>query len=90
MNVINIKNVTINTNDMTYEEVNALVQQLRTIRARKEQAKRIVDNFHAMIENIREEGFDFCCEDTGEVLDPKYWVLYDSVNHCTYPKKEEN
>ena len=82
---IRVKNVTIDTDDMTYEEVNELVQQLRAVRARKEDAKRILENFQAMIDNIREKGFDFCCKDTGEVLDPKYWVLYDSREFCTYP-----
>ena len=85
---VKIGNVTVDLDKMSFGEVNDLVQQLRKVRARKEKSKNIVDNFHAMIENIRAEGFDFMCRDTGEVLDPKYWVLYDSINRCIYPDEE--
>ena len=85
---VKIGNVTVDLDKMSFGEVDNLVQQLRKVRVRKEKSKRIVDNFRAMIENIRAEGFDFLCDDTGEVLDPKYWVLYDSINQCVYPEKE--
>lgn len=85
---VKIGNVTVDLNKMPFGEINDLIQQLREVRARKEKSKRIVDNFRAMIENIRAEGFDFLCDDTGEVLDPKYWVLYDSINQCVYSEKE--
>jgi hypothetical protein len=85
---VKIGNVTVDLDKMSFGEVNDLIQQLREVRARKEKSKHIMDNFRAMIENIRAEGFDFLCDGTGEVLDPKYWVLYDSINHCIYPEKE--
>ena len=84
---VKIGNVTVDLDRMSFGEINDLVQQLREVRARKEKSKHIVDNFRAMIENIRAEGFDFMCRDTGEVLDPKYWVLYDSINMCTYEER---
>ena len=85
---VKIGNVTVDLDKLSFGEVDDLVQQLRKVRARKEKSKNIVDNFRAMIENIRAEGFDFMCRDTGEVLDPKYWVLYDSINRCIYPDEE--
>ena len=85
---VKIGNVTVDLDKLSFGEVDDLVQQLRKVRARKEKSKNIVGNFRAMIENIRAEGFDFMCRDTGEVLDPKYWVLYDSINRCIYPDEE--
>ena len=86
---VKIGNVTVDLDRMSFGEINDLVQQLREVRARKEKSKHIVDNFRAMIENIRAEGFDFMCHDTGEVLDPKYWVLYDSINMYAYEEGKD-
>ena len=85
---VKIGNVTVDLDKLSFGEVDDLVQQLRKVRARKEKSKNIVGNFRAMIKNIRAEGFDFMCRDTGEVLDPKYWVLYDSINRCIYLDEE--
>ena len=86
---VKIGNVTVDLDEMSFGEINDIVQQLRVVRARKEKSKHIVDDFRAMIENIHAEGFDFLCRDTGEVLNPKYWVLYDSINQCAYDEKED-
>ena len=85
---VKIGNVTVDLDKLSFGEGDDLVQQLRKVRARKEKSKNIVGNFRAMIKNIRAEGFDFMCRDTGEVLDPKYWVLYDSINRCIYLDEE--
>ena len=86
---VKIGNVTVDLDEMSFGEINDIVQQLRVVRARKEKSKHIVDDFRAMIENIHAEGFEFLCRDTGEVLNSKYWVLYDSINQCAYDEKED-
>ena len=80
-----IKNVTIDTTDMSFEEVDALIQDLRAIRARKGELKSRMDGFRAMVANMRnEEGMTFVSKTTGEVLDPDDWELYDETTHSFY------
>ena len=80
-----IKNVTVDTTDMSFEEVDALIQDLRAIRARKGELKSRMDGFRAMIANMRnEEGMTFVSKTTGEVLDPDDWELYDETTHSFY------
>ena len=84
-----IKNVTIDTTNMTVEEVDALIQDLRAVRARKSQLRANFQNLCAMISNMREDDLVFCSRDTGEIFNPKDWIAYDVRNHSSYPENEE-
>ena len=80
-----LKNVIVDTTDMSFEEVDALIQNLRTIRARKGELKSRMDGFRSMIANMRnDEGMTFVSKTTGEVLDPDDWSLYDETTHSFY------
>ena len=72
-----IKNVIVDTTDMSFEEVDALIQNLRAIRTRKGELKS-----RANMRN--EEGMTFVSKTTGEVLDPDDWELYDETTHSFY------
>ena len=78
----------VDTESMTTEMVDSWVKELKRVRNRKAEADCFIRNFNALIETIRQEGFDFICRDTGEVLDPKYWVMYDNLEHYTMESKE--
>ena len=80
-----IKNVIVDTTDMSFEEVDALIQNLRAIRTRKGELKSRLDGFRTMIANMRnEEGMTFVSKTTGELLDPDDWELYDETTHSFY------
>ena len=80
-----IKNVIVDTTEMSYEEVDALIQDLRAIRTRKGELRSHLSNFRAMISNMRnDDGMVFLSKHTGEVLNPDDWELYDEINHSFY------
>lgn len=84
-----LKNVIVDTTEMSYEEVDALIQNLRAIRARKGELKSRMDGFRAMIANMRnDEGMTFVSKYTGEVLNPDDWELYDETTHSFYREQE--
>lgn len=80
-----LKNVIVDTTDMSYEEIDALIQNLRAIRARKRELKSRMNGFRSMIANMRnEEGMALVSKMTGEVLNPDDWELYDETTHSFY------
>lgn len=74
----------LDTEHMNGDMVNAWIQELKKVRDRKMDADHYIMRFNALIDELREDGFEFCCRDTGEVLIPKYWVLYDMQEHCEH------
>ena len=86
-----IKNVAIDTADMSYEEVDSLIQSLRAIRTRKAELRNRMNLFRDMIDNMRSnEGMTFVSKTTGEVLDPDDWDLYDETIHSFYVEQERD
>ena len=80
-----LKNVIVDTTDISFEEVDALIQNLRAIRIRKGELKSRLEGFRAMVANMRnEEGMTFVSKTTGEILDPDDWELYDETTHSFY------
>lgn len=84
-----IKNITVDFANMTIEEVDALIQDLRAIRARKGELRARHQNLCAMVENMREDDLVFCSRYTGEIFNPKDWIAYDVRGHSSYPENEE-
>ena len=75
----------VDTAEMSYEEVNALVQDLRAIRARKGELKRMIENFRALVSNS--DNMVLVNKHTGEVLNPNEWELFDELTHSFYHEK---
>ena len=86
-----MRNLVMDTSDLSFEELDTLIHQLKKARERKGEARARYQNFSAMIENMKEENLVFCSRYTGEVLNPNDWVVYDNLNHSAYPEtnKEE-
>lgn len=85
-----MRNLVVDTSDMTFEELDSLVQQLRSARARKGEARSRHQNLCSLIENAKEDNLVFCSRYTGEILNPSDWVVYDNLNHSRYPETEED
>ena len=79
---------TMDTENMTSDMVNDWIKELKHVRARKARGDEFIRRLNELIADIRAEGFAFCCRNTGEVLDPKYWVLYDLQEHCEHVSNE--
>ena len=84
-----MRNLVMDTSDLSFEELDALIQQLRKARERKGEARARYQNFSAMIENMKEDNLVFCSKYTGEILNPSDWVVYDNLNHSAYPETKE-
>ena len=76
-----LTNVTLNTADMSYKEVDALIQGLRDVRARKKELHERVLTMQAMVSNMRDSEMAWVNRYTGEVFDPEDWQLYDETTH---------
>ena len=86
-----IKNVVIDTTEMSYEDVDNLIQSLRKIRERKTALRNNLKNFRTMITNMRNnEGMTFVSKHTGEVLNPDDWELYDEMSHAFYHESNKD
>ena len=86
-----IKNVIIDTTEMSYEDVDNLVQSLRKVRERKTALRNNLRNFRTMITNMRNnEGMTFVSKHTGEVLNPDDWELYDEMSHAFYRESSKD
>ena len=86
-----MRNLVMDTSDLSFEELDTLIHQLKKARERKGEARARYQNFSAMIENMKEDNLVFCSRYTGEILNPNDWVVYDNLNHSAYPEtnKEE-
>lgn len=84
-----IKNVVIDTTEMSFEDVDNLIQSLRKVRERKGELRSRLSNFRVIISNMRNnDGMTFVSKHTGEVLNPDDWELYDEVTHSFYREEE--
>ena len=85
-----MRNLVMDTSDLSFEELDALIRQLKKARERKGEARARYQNFSEMIQNMREDNLTFCSRQTGEILNPKDWVVYDNITKSAYPEEGEN
>lgn len=76
------------TDEMTYDEVNELVQELRKVRTRKEILRDCIEGFRANVDGMRNRGMALVNKYTGEVLVHSDWELYDETTQTIYPEKK--
>lgn len=67
----------INTDEMTVEELTAIITELRDIRKRKEQANELRSRMNDLIAEARNNGFTFIDKDFGYVRELNDFELYD-------------
>ena len=82
-----LTNVTLNTADMSYKEIDALIQGLRDVRARKKELHERVLTMQAMVSNMRDSEMAWVNRYTGEVFDPEDWQLYDETTRTFYSEE---
>lgn len=79
-----IGSVILDTDNMSVEDVNVLINQLKQVRARKSEARSYKQRLASMLEGMKEEGFTFCSQYTGEVLKAEDWLVYDEHEKCVH------
>lgn len=85
-----LKHVTLDTDSMTYAEVNELVQDLRAIRNRKHDLHARIHGLKATFANMKDEGMVLVSKYTGEVFNLADWTLYDERSRSFYPDEKED
>ena len=72
-----IGNVILDTDNMTYSEVDQLVQELRAIRKRKSEARDCKVRMNNAVVESQEHGFRYINRYTGEIFNADDWWVYD-------------
>lgn len=81
--------IRVDTNEMSYAEVNGLIQDLKAIRTRKAELKARLNDFRSLLTVMRyADGMTLVSNATGEVLNPDDWDLYDETTHSFYHNEE--
>lgn len=81
--------IKVDTTNMSYKEIDALVQELGEIRNRKGELSSYLNTFRNMISKMRNNnGISLVSKTTGEVLNPNDWDLYDETTHSFYVEQE--
>lgn len=70
--------VIIDTREWTLEDYEAVISDLRKERARKAKAADLQNRMTALIEEAKENNFDFIDKDFGNVIRPEDLELYDN------------
>lgn len=84
-----MRNLVMDTSDLSFEELDTLIHQLKKARERKGEARARYQNFCIMIDTMKDDNLVFCSRHTGEILNTHDWVVYDNLNHSTYPETNE-
>ena len=79
-----IGNVILDTDNMSVQDMDVLIKELKLIRERKGEARGYKQRLGTIIENMRDEGFTFCSKHTGEVLNANDYVVFDDREQCTH------
>ncbi len=72
-----IGKVILDTDNMSYEEVDILIRELRAIRERKRVERDLMASFANTIAKAKEEGFTFIEKHFGSVIEAGDYMLYD-------------
>ena len=79
-----IGNVMINTDEMSIEELDALIWEARRIRSRKNGARDFYCGFEDLLSGAKERGYVLCSRFTGEILNASDWGVYDEEEKCQH------
>ena len=69
MKIIDIENLSV-------EDLTAVIVTARAIRERKRKAEALVNRLHSVVEDAREAGFDFVDKSCGFIFNPNDFALY--------------
>ena len=77
-----IGKVLIETDDMSIEDLDALIKEAKRVRSRKNGAREFYCGFEDLLSGAKDRGYALCSRYTGEVLKASDWVVYDEQEKC--------
>lgn len=75
--MIRIGSTILNTDIMSADEIDILTEELRNIATRKRRAEVLLCRFSKLVEEARQEGFEFVEEEFHNVLTSDKWGIID-------------
>lgn len=72
-----MKRTMIDTDSMSIDELDAIIKELRAIRARKREAEELNSRMNSLLAEAKEKNFIFINEYTGRVLPQEYIRVID-------------
>ncbi len=85
-----VRNLIMDTSDLSIEEMDTLIKELKRACARKVKAQERHEDLCSLVGTMREENMVFCSKHTGEILNPNDWVVYDNLTHEGYPQSVDD
>ena len=77
-----IGKILIDTEDMSVEDLDALIKEAKRVRSRKNGAREFYCGFEDLLSGAKDRGYTLCSRYTGEVLKASDWVVYDEEEKC--------
>ena len=77
-----IGKVLIDTEDMSVEDLDALIKEAKRVRSRKNGAREFYCGFEDLLSGAKDRSYTLCSRYTGEVLKASDWVVYDEEEKC--------
>ena len=74
----------IDTDNMTTEDVDVLIKELKKIRARKSYIDSLMSRMNSLLTDAKEHGFTFTDKDFGQVIRMDDLTLYDEGKEYHY------
>ena len=68
----------IDLDSLNVEDLTAVIDEARKVRARKQKAVNLLKRMNELLNEAKEEGFDFIDKDFGNVLTDHDFELYDN------------
>ena len=72
----------IDTTNMTLDDLDLMIKELKKIRSRRIKAQESKAELSAIIADMKENGLSFCDKYTGEVLNADHFLIYDDKENC--------
>ena len=77
-----IGKVLIETDDMSIEDLDALIKEAKRVRSRKNGAREFYCSFEDLLSGAKDRGYALVSKYTGEVLNASDWGVYDEQEKC--------
>ena len=74
--MMRIGKMVLDTDNLSVADITTIITELKKVRECKQEARAFGQNFQAMLNNMKDQGYTFCNKHTGEVLNAGDWLVF--------------
>lgn len=71
-----IGKMVLDTDNLSIGDITTIITELKKVQKCKQYARDFGQNFQAMLENMKDQGYRFTNKHTGEILNAEDWLVY--------------